>query len=53
MPVGPERPPPFHLGETITSDLANYNGHITYSSETKGVGRQGTTDVGIRITLLA
>ena len=37
---------PFHFGETITSDLANYNGSSTYASEPKGNYRQQTTDVG-------
>lgn len=45
MPVVPERPPLF--GETITSDLANYNGNSTYRKEAKGVYREETTDVGI------
>jgi formylglycine-generating enzyme required for sulfatase activity len=34
---------PFHFGETITSDLANYDGNYTYRSGTAGVYRQGTT----------
>lgn len=38
--------PPFHFGETITTDLANYNGDYTYASEPKGQYRQGTTPVG-------
>ncbi len=37
---------PFHFGETITTDLANYNGSVTYASEPKGIYRQKTTDVG-------
>jgi formylglycine-generating enzyme required for sulfatase activity len=37
---------PFYFGETITSDLANYNGNYTYASEPKGKYRQETTDVG-------
>jgi formylglycine-generating enzyme required for sulfatase activity/serine/threonine protein kinase len=37
---------PFHFGETITTDLANYNGNYTYASAPKGVYRQQTTDVG-------
>jgi formylglycine-generating enzyme required for sulfatase activity/uncharacterized caspase-like protein len=36
---------PFHFGETITTDLANYNGN-TYASEPKGEYRQETTEVG-------
>jgi formylglycine-generating enzyme required for sulfatase activity/uncharacterized caspase-like protein len=37
---------PFHFGETITTDLANYNGNYTYSSEPKGTYRKQTTEVG-------
>nr|WP_232731716.1 bifunctional serine/threonine-protein kinase/formylglycine-generating enzyme family protein [Oscillatoria sp. PCC 10802] len=37
---------PFHFGETITTDLANYDGNSTYASAPKGVYRQQTTDVG-------
>jgi len=37
---------PFHFGETITTDLANYNGNYTYSPASKGQYRQQTTDVG-------
>ncbi|MFN6000267.1 MAG: SUMF1/EgtB/PvdO family nonheme iron enzyme, partial [Dolichospermum sp.] len=37
---------PFHFGETITTDLANYNGTYTYASEPKGKNLQETTDVG-------
>ncbi|MDJ0576224.1 MAG: SUMF1/EgtB/PvdO family nonheme iron enzyme [Xenococcaceae cyanobacterium MO_234.B1] len=37
---------PFHFGETITTDLANYNGNYTYASEPKGKYRQQTTSVG-------
>ena len=37
---------PFHCGETITTDLANYVGEHTYLSEPKGVYRHGTTEVG-------
>ena len=38
--------PPFHFGETITTDLANYNGNYTYGSGTKGIYRQETEKVG-------
>jgi formylglycine-generating enzyme required for sulfatase activity len=38
---------PFHFGETITSDLANYRGTSTYGSGPKGEYRQQTTEVGI------
>jgi len=37
---------PFHFGETITTDLANYNGSSTYGSGPKGEFRQKTTEVG-------
>ncbi|MGK7911010.1 MAG: SUMF1/EgtB/PvdO family nonheme iron enzyme [Synechococcus sp.] len=37
---------PFHFGETITTDLANYKGNYTFASEPTGVGRQQTTPVG-------
>jgi formylglycine-generating enzyme required for sulfatase activity len=37
---------PFHFGETITTDLANYDGNYTYASAPKGIYRQQTTNVG-------
>jgi formylglycine-generating enzyme required for sulfatase activity len=37
---------PFYFGETITPDLANYDGTTTYASGPKGVYREQTTDVG-------
>jgi formylglycine-generating enzyme required for sulfatase activity len=37
---------PFHFGETITTDLANYDGNYTYASEPTGKFLQQTTDVG-------
>jgi formylglycine-generating enzyme required for sulfatase activity len=37
---------PFYFGETITTDLANYDGNYTYGSRTKGEFREQTTDVG-------
>ncbi|MCV3215638.1 formylglycine-generating enzyme family protein [Plectonema radiosum NIES-515] len=37
---------PFHFGETITSDLANYDGSYLYGSEKKGIYREKTTPVG-------
>ncbi|NET59394.1 MAG: formylglycine-generating enzyme family protein, partial [Symploca sp. SIO2E6] len=37
---------PFHFGETITTDLANYDGNRTYRSEAKGEYRAKTTLVG-------
>jgi formylglycine-generating enzyme required for sulfatase activity len=36
---------PFHFGETITSDLANYNGSVIYQAEPKGEYRQKTTPI--------
>ena len=36
---------PFHFGETITTDLANYNGNDTYGSGSKGEYRKQTTEV--------
>ncbi len=37
---------PFYFGETITTDLANYEGDYTYASEAKGIYREETTEVG-------
>jgi formylglycine-generating enzyme required for sulfatase activity len=37
---------PFHFGETITSDLANYNAEYTYGAGEKGIYRKETTEVG-------
>lgn len=38
---------PFYFGETITTDLVNYNGSVTpYASAPKGIDRQETTEVG-------
>ncbi|NQE34781.1 caspase, EACC1-associated type [Microcoleus asticus] len=36
----------FHFGETITTDLANYNGNYTYGAGPKGIYREQTTEVG-------
>ncbi|NEQ40202.1 MAG: formylglycine-generating enzyme family protein [Okeania sp. SIO3I5] len=38
---------PFYFGETITSELVNYNGNYTYGNAPKGKYREETTDVGI------
>lgn len=38
---------PFHFGETITSELANYNANSAYGRGPEGVYRFQTTDVGI------
>ncbi|OUL19750.1 sulfatase-modifying factor protein [Nostoc sp. RF31YmG] len=37
---------PFYFGETITTDLANYEGNYTYGQGPKGEYRKQTTDVG-------
>jgi formylglycine-generating enzyme required for sulfatase activity len=37
---------PFYFGETITTDLANYEGNYTYADEPKGIYRKGTIEVG-------
>lgn len=37
---------PFHLGETITPDLANYDGTRVYGQGVQGLYRQQTTEVG-------
>ncbi|MDJ0517902.1 MAG: bifunctional serine/threonine-protein kinase/formylglycine-generating enzyme family protein [Trichodesmium sp. MO_231.B1] len=37
---------PFYFGETITSELANYNGNYTYGNAPQGKYREHTTDVG-------
>jgi eukaryotic-like serine/threonine-protein kinase len=37
---------PFYFGETITTDLVNYDGNYPYASAPKGQYRQETTDVG-------
>ena len=37
---------PFHFGETISTEQANYNGDFTYGNGKKGVYRKKTTPVG-------
>ncbi|AFZ02100.1 bifunctional serine/threonine-protein kinase/formylglycine-generating enzyme family protein [Calothrix sp. PCC 6303] len=37
---------PFYFGETITTDLANFDGNHTYAYAPKGVYRKETTEVG-------
>jgi formylglycine-generating enzyme required for sulfatase activity len=37
---------PFHFGETISTDQANYEGSTTYGNGKKGVYREKTTPVG-------
>jgi formylglycine-generating enzyme required for sulfatase activity len=41
------RSTPFHFGGTITPELANYNGTVTYGDGPKGAYRQQTTSVGM------
>ena len=38
---------PFYFGETITFELANFDGRQTHANEPKGAYRERTTDVGI------
>ncbi len=37
---------PFHFGETISAELANYYGKATYGKGVEGVDREQTTPVG-------
>jgi len=37
---------PFYFGETITPDLATYEGNYTYTSGSRGIYRRQTTPVG-------
>jgi formylglycine-generating enzyme required for sulfatase activity len=37
----------FHFGDTISSDLANYNGKYAYADGPKGFYREQTTPVGM------
>ena len=37
---------PFHFGQTITADLANYDGNYTYGQSPKGIYREKTTPIG-------
>ncbi|MDB9371849.1 bifunctional serine/threonine-protein kinase/formylglycine-generating enzyme family protein [Nodularia sphaerocarpa] len=37
---------PFYFGQTITTDLVNYNGNYPYASAPKGEDRKQTTNVG-------
>ncbi len=37
---------PFHFGETISTELANYDGNYTYGEGVKGEDRNQTTPVG-------
>jgi len=38
---------PFHFGDTITPELANYNGNYAYADSPQGVDREQTTPVGM------
>ncbi|MFZ9754314.1 MAG: formylglycine-generating enzyme family protein, partial [Cyanobium sp.] len=38
---------PFHFGETMTPELANYDGNTSYANGPKGEYRQQTTPVGM------
>lgn len=38
---------PFYFGETLTTDVANYNGEFTFRSEPKGIYRHKPTEVGL------
>jgi formylglycine-generating enzyme required for sulfatase activity len=38
---------PFHLGDTISSELANYDGDYSYADGPKGIYREQTTPVGM------
>ncbi|NEP46305.1 MAG: formylglycine-generating enzyme family protein, partial [Okeania sp. SIO2H7] len=37
---------PFYFGETVTPELANYEGKYTYASGPQGLDREQTTEVG-------
>ena len=37
---------PFHFGDTISTDQANYNGYFSYADGQPGVYRHVTTDAG-------
>ena len=37
---------PFHFGETITTDIANYDGEYSYGEGPVGIYRRETTEVG-------
>jgi formylglycine-generating enzyme required for sulfatase activity len=38
---------PFYFGATITPELANYMGNVTYADGLKGINREQTTPVGM------
>ncbi|MBI1830350.1 MAG: formylglycine-generating enzyme family protein [Planctomycetes bacterium] len=37
---------PYHFGETLSTDLANYNGNFIYGNGKKGIYREKTTPAG-------
>jgi formylglycine-generating enzyme required for sulfatase activity len=37
---------PFHFGNTLSTEIANYDGNYTYGNGRKGTYREETTDVG-------
>jgi formylglycine-generating enzyme required for sulfatase activity len=41
-----ENYPPFYYGETLSTDIANYNGKYVYGKGKKGIDRGKTTEVG-------
>ncbi|MBY0460613.1 MAG: SUMF1/EgtB/PvdO family nonheme iron enzyme [Gemmataceae bacterium] len=36
----------YHFGDVLTTDLANYDGNVSWNGSPKGVDREQTTDVG-------
>jgi formylglycine-generating enzyme required for sulfatase activity len=38
---------PFHFGDTISPELANYNGNFAYANGLNGVDREQTTPMGM------
>lgn len=38
---------PFHFGESVTTEQANFNGTTTYAREPKGASRGGTVSAGV------
>jgi formylglycine-generating enzyme required for sulfatase activity len=41
-----QTPTPFHFGDTLSTELANYDGNYTYGNGAKGEYRQATTAIG-------
>jgi formylglycine-generating enzyme required for sulfatase activity len=46
-PIQNPQYPPFHFGETISTDLANYDGNHAYGTGERGENRAQTTPVGL------